>query len=249
MNSYINRTAIKKMQFRSAGVSVLSYIVHPLKDAGIYFGKIYKGEKLLDEFKIACLEGCNEKQVNINLSDFNFQQIAEKGQKTYELSSEGYLLLYDSASNNDYQIRLEMASKDRSPKVVFDTKVLDEGDFYAATLLRPGEYKGRNLKNNAEFEVTVVYPDNKQITKSSEVIPPANIEVKKDGFYPASVKINPGQGLVFTIKTPSTIELGLKKGYEKELTYDPELTRDKKSKNIRNRYRWVNPNKPMRKPD
>ena len=247
MKPYINRAAINKNQFRSAGISVLSYLAHPLNDADMYWAKVYHQNRLVDQFTITCSEKCSEKQANIDLAGFHARRSIDRGQKAFELSCGGYALFYDSTGDVDYHVRLEKASEVKRPTVVFDSKKLDKGDIYAVSLLRPGVYQGINLKNKTEFKVDVLYPETKDLKKKQETPSTVNIEVTDEGFYPKSVKITPGQGLVFQIKGACNLELDLKKAYEKENAFERELKKDRKSKKIRKRIRWENPDRSSKK--
>lgn len=245
MKPYINRAALNKSVYKSAGVSVLSYTVHALKTPGLYFGKIFDQGKLIDEFKVECSEGCEVKQCNLDLSDFYSRPLSEKGAKVLQVAKEGYLILYDAKGDKNYQVRLEMATPNKKRKIQFDTKKLNAGDAYAVSLLRPGKYEGRNLLNKTNFKVQVLYPDNAQLKKLNTVIPPVNVEVTKDGFSPNAIELTPGQGLVFNIKTPSSLEMMLKQATERKNDQRPDLKRDKRTKQIRKRIRWNNPKKAL----
>ena len=96
MKTYINRTALKKEHFQSAGVSILSYIIHPIKKEGLYQAKIYNEETLIDQFNIKCHREAKNHQLNIDLATFNFSRDVEKASKSFEVAAEGFVLLYDS---------------------------------------------------------------------------------------------------------------------------------------------------------
>lgn len=245
MKPYINRAALSKSVYKSAGVSVLSYTVHALKTTGIYFGKIFDKGTLVNEFKVVCSDACQSKQCNLNLADFQAQSLAERGGKVLEVAKEGYLIFYDSTGDKNYQVRLEKAGSSKKRKIQFDTKKLNAGDAYAVSLLRPGKYEGRNLLNKSDFQVKVLYPDNKLSKKLNTVIPPVNVEVTEEGFLPNAIELTPGQGLVFNVKTPSSLEISLKQATERKNEPKPDLKRDKRTKQIRKRIRWNNPKKAL----
>lgn len=244
MKSYLNRAATQKTKFKSAGVSVLSYTAHQLKNSGTYLGKIYQDKKVINEFHIVCSDECKETQANINIADFNLHDSSNECQRKYEISPNGYLLFYDSKSNKDFRIKIEKASKTKKVEVQFDSLSLNKGDLYVATLLHPGIYKGLNLKNNTEFKVNVVYPDKKLLKKVNQVKQPITVDVNEKGFSQGIIKTLPGQGIVFNINTPSDIELNLHKEHKKPQEANIiKPSRGKKAKKIRRRFRWENPTK------
>jgi len=91
--------------------------------------------------------------------------------------------------------------------IVFDSRRLGAGDLFALTPLRPGRYRLANRFGEYEGSITVAYP----VVGDRPYRPPLPVEVEcsPHGFKPATIALQPVQGLVFKIlgEARLTIEL------------------------------------------
>ena len=94
--------------------------------------------------------------------------------------------------------------KTRTPE--FDSRRLDKGDVFAATILRPGAYAVRNEYGKARTELAVKY-----VTRGKERYRPGEPVMVKMGAQASrkSMRLGPAQGVVFEITEPSRIHIDL----------------------------------------
>lgn len=101
--------------------------------------------------------------------------------------------------------RTDAAAEDKG----YDTRAMGEGDTFAAILLRPGAYAMTNALAKAKGEIVVDYPPLKERTYRPAA--PVRVACDARGFTPASVRIGPGQGVIFEAHTASRIAITLSK--------------------------------------
>ncbi len=213
MANFINRAALNKTTFSSSGVGILSYTLHCITKPARYRGTVLDDGRQVANFTIECDEKCTDNfQADVDLALLAGPQ-ASTTKPTYQLRPGGFLLLFDSRYDRNYQVRLHEIGSEQKSRSIFDTKTLGKGDAYAMSLLRPGEYGGYNTKNKTEFCLSVLYPPTVSAKKQPDVsqLAPLEIAVSEKGFHPNSADVLPGQGIVFRIATPSQIELKLTK--------------------------------------
>lgn len=91
----------------------------------------------------------------------------------------------------------------------YDTRAMVDGDTFAAVLLRPGTYAMTNALAKAKGEIVVDYPPLKE--RHYKPTEPVRVTCDARGFSPASVRIGPGQGVIFESRTASRIAITLSK--------------------------------------
>ncbi len=77
---------------------------------------------------------------------------------------------------------------------------------FVATLLRPGIYQITNTLTKTQAELKIIYP---QIGKTPRQSPTIQVECTEKTINPSKITANPGQGVVFSFKTPSRIKIEL----------------------------------------
>jgi hypothetical protein len=89
----------------------------------------------------------------------------------------------------------------------YDSRTMVDGDAFAAILLRPGAYAVANTLTKAKGEIVVDYPPLKE--RTYRPTGPVRIACDARGFAPATVRIGPGQGVIFESRLPSRIAITL----------------------------------------
>lgn len=224
MNIGINRNLFSQINSDSGSLSILSNIVHKFVKKGDYEVIVMKGSVISRKFTISVVESDHPvkdqhermttsfsisppkqdtvivKQINIDLKDTISEQ--------FFLEVGGYVLFYVSSGSGGYDIEIYGYEKGTQMKV-FDSKELKDDDLFSLTVIRPGTYSITNLINNAKAELVVNYPELGKMQKNPL---PVRIECNtQNQISPNKIQIDPGQGLVFTFKTPSRIKIELTK--------------------------------------
>jgi len=97
---------------------------------------------------------------------------------------------------------------------IFDSKHLQDGDIFFATLLRPGDYHASNKRGaKCKISVSPLKTRKMQFTVTSQQgisrpkIETVQVECTATGFKPEKINIKSAQPLLFMIKTPSRIKI------------------------------------------
>jgi hypothetical protein len=98
-------------------------------------------------------------------------------------------------------------------RVVFNSRQLEEGDVFAATVLRPGRYNVMNSLTNASASLDVAYPG-RPGPGGDKPQQPVQVTVGA-GFSPAEIVVQAAQGQVYTTNTPSRILIELVEPYDR----------------------------------
>lgn len=91
----------------------------------------------------------------------------------------------------------------------YDSRAMVEGDTFAAVLLRPGSYAVTNALSKAKGEIVVDYPPLKE--RTYRPAGPVRITCDARGFNPSTVRVGPGQGVIFESRVASRIVITLTK--------------------------------------
>ncbi|HEX7033764.1 MAG TPA: hypothetical protein VF172_12270, partial [Nitrososphaera sp.] len=125
----------------------------------------------------------------------------------FVLNAGGYAVFYVSAGIGGYVIQVGKHGKDGSQIGVFDSRELRDADMLSVTVIRPGTYSVTNTLNNAKAELVVNYPEPGKTQMNAA---PVRVEcTAANQIVPDRIRIDPGQGLVFTFKTLSRITIDL----------------------------------------
>jgi len=245
MKAYINKAAINKTIFSSQAVSMMSYIVHPVKEKGNYLGRIYEGKEVIDEFNLECTEDAENQQLNIDLGSFNFMDLNTRGQHKYTVKKDGYIVLYNSKNDNKYRIKLERMAKSKGSRIAFDTFKLSPGDHFATVLLRPGRYEAKLYKQKSKIHIEVMYPKTRTMTDRRKAMEPVQVRITEKGFSSKKIKLTPGQGLVFPFEKSGAVQINLVKAYEEKIVsrtnHSTKSKKKAKTKKVLKKFHWENP--------
>ena len=126
----------------------------------------------------------------------------------FEVNPRGHVLFRVGRGPGHYYVHARRTSADKDDKG-YDTRAPAVGDAFAAVVLRPGAYAVQNAVTGAKGELVVTYPDLKERRYRPEG--PVRVRCDAKGFTPSSVRIGPGQGLVFEVHAPSRVSIALTK--------------------------------------
>lgn len=211
----INRELFSQVNTDSGSLSMMSSIVHRFSEPGEYEGVVMKGAGglIARQFTISVVGEDPATQVATRAQT----PFSQPGQVTIDLKSTmpdrfvlnagRYAVFYVSSGIGGYAIQVSKHGKDGSQKNVFDSRELKDADILSVTVIRPGTYTVTNTLNNARAELVVNYPEPGKAQRNAS---PVRVEcTATNQILPDRISINPGQGLVFTFKTPSRIKIDL----------------------------------------
>jgi hypothetical protein len=129
---------------------------------------------------------------------------------SYTVNPRGYVLFHVSGGSGGYYVhlrRIDAPENDRG----YETRTLKNGDAFTAMILRPGTYSVRNALTKAAAEVVVKYPPPPG-DKPYVPAAPVRFECTSSGFeHKGRIELGVGQGMVFTARVDSRIEIKLEK--------------------------------------
>lgn len=210
MAAFINFAAIGATTFRSDSLGPLDSVAHPL-DAGAYRGDVWRGDAQLGSFLLEVAEEGDGEQIEVDLCTIDARYAAEaasfrggrvQGQPVYAVFH------CDSGTDGLYVIVRDRADRG----VVFDSRVLQPGDYYIVTPVRPGTWAMQTGKNGKGV-LTVAQP--KPAKKPRASAAGAVVEVDGKSFAPAKAEIVAGDGVAFHVTGKDVsirIELEEKRG-------------------------------------
>ena len=231
MNIASNPYLFTQIGLDSGMLTMLGSIVHKFNEPGEYRGISLRENVPEAVFYLTVERDRAINQVNIDLATLEQTAAANccacgknhgsPSRGHFVLGEQGYAVFHVSMGPGGYAVRVGRAAKEPERKE-FDSTELNDGDLFAATILRPGRYSLKNLVQSdaASGELQVNYPPvGKRPHRSSA---PVRIECTQTGFSPSSVEIAATQGCVIVPRTPSRIKIEL------ATPFDPPGSSDKR---------------------
>jgi hypothetical protein len=200
----------------SGSLTMLGTVVHQIAEAGEYRGVLHHGADVEATFYIKVDKQSAAAQANIDLATLTETTQDEckcssghhGGTRHFVVNPRGYVVFHVSKGGGGYYVVVEKAEENTKGKP-FNSTELNDGDLFAATILRPGSYSFTNLETKARGELVVTYPT---VGKFANPPPaPARISSGREGLEPKKVVVQPGQGIIFEPKAPSRFKIELLK--------------------------------------
>jgi hypothetical protein len=241
MKARVNTYALRQTRIDSASLGVLGTIAHPISDEGDYAATVLQRGIQVAAFQLKVDGEVKNPQADVDLATL----IPERRRRevrfkepSLAVTSKGYLVLYVSQGPGGFHVLLNKLGVDRGnegePRQVFDSRALEQGDVFIASLLRPGHYEVTDQHSEGRGQIKVAYPTPE---KQPYVPPkPEEVSVAEEGFNPAELRIRAAQGVVFTIRAA-------KASLEVNLVEPDDGPREKGE--IRDKIRWTNPSPPQ----
>jgi hypothetical protein len=207
----LNRAIFTQRAFDSSSLTVLTTLLHRFVAAGHYEVFIRRGGALVHRSAVHVAPEHARLQVNLDMAN-----VAEskrgcgcEGDAAIELQTGGVLGFYVSAGTGRYSVTaVDLGAKDASNQIALDSgKRVPEGDFFALTLVQPGDYRV-TAKPGGEAYVTVRLPVREKGYRPDRVMV---IALGKGGFDPKSVEIFSGQSIAIRCDVPAGIRAELVK--------------------------------------
>jgi len=202
----------------SGMLTMLGSIVHKFNEPGEYRGVSVRENLTEAVFYLTVERDRAVNQVNIDLATLGQTTASDccacekkhgsPSQGHFILGEQGYAVFHVSSGPGGYAVRIGRAAKEPERKE-FDSTELNDGDLFAATILRPGRYSLRNLVQSdaAPGDLIVNYPP--VGTTPHRAASPVRIECTKAGFSPSTLEITATQGCIVAPLIPSRIKVEL----------------------------------------
>lgn len=206
----------------SGALTMLGAIVHRFPEPGEYRGVVTGSDGEGSVFHLSVEKGRAAAQVNVDLAAVAARVSPSPchcgtdhgGEPHYVAGTGSPVLFHVSGGRGGYAVHVSRSEERPQPKA-FDSRVLRDGDLFAATILRPGLYAVVNRADEqgaARGSIEVVYPP---IGKAPHRPPgPVGIRCTGRGFEPSTVRLSAMQGCLFTCERPARIRIELEKPFE-----------------------------------
>ncbi|NND03172.1 MAG: hypothetical protein HKN91_10330 [Acidimicrobiia bacterium] len=190
--------AFTQIGLDSGALGALGTVVHQFKEPGSYIATVLADGREVAEQTITVAEG-GRPALQIDMADIADDRSSEKccDQHPPELDVGGYASFYVGVGNKRYAVVVRRAGK---RGVEFDSRRLQEGDLFAATVLRPGKYRITNEHGKGAMGLEVRY-----VRRGRSKYEPAKPLKVKIGESLAKdvLKAGPAQGLIFEATGPT----------------------------------------------
>lgn len=214
MNLIFDKKLFTQVGLDSGSLTMLGSVVHSFSEPGEYRGTAAKAKGGQAVFYISVDKSSAVLQANIDLaslleySEATQKEYSNDKQNHFTVNPKGYVVFHVSGGSGGFSIQVHRVEDDPKKKG-FNSKELDAGDIFAASILRPGKYSVANLLQKTKADVIVSYP---KIGKTAYRPPdPVRVQVSPSGFEPKNIRLDPGQGLVFDVKARTRIVIELDK--------------------------------------
>jgi len=207
MKPYINKRILSQSTLDSGEITPMMAIMHRFTEPGTYNVTVFQGNNQTATFPLIVDENAPQTLNRIDLGAANC---------SCAVNPKAHTIFHAPKATTEYSVLVEKY-KGTAKSKVFDSKNLQDGDVFFATLLRPGDYHASN-ERGAKCKITVspLKTRRMQFTVTSQQginrpnIKTVQVECTATGFKPENVNIQPAQPLVFMIKTPSRIKIEYK---------------------------------------
>jgi hypothetical protein len=210
----INTEIFMQIGLDSGALTLLGGVAHPVHEPGPYRGVVLSdGEEVADFGFVVAEEGRTQLDVDV-------AKVAGAGRTgcgcctdpdaAPHLRAGGMLLVHVGSGRGAYAVVVNAGEGD-ARRVVFDSRRLEKGDLFTATVLRPGRYAVTNTVNGARAELEVRYPERRR--EPLRAAEPLQVRAG-DRFDPERFAVQPTQSQVYTAETPARVVIELVQPYD-----------------------------------
>lgn len=212
MPALLDQNIFTQTNLDSGALTILGSVLHTFSEPGAYRGVALRNGSAEATFALRVDPECAASQVNIDLS-----ALANTGPSgcgggagpAFAVHPKGYAVFHVGQGPGGYAVHLGIAGDEGPGPKAFDSRKLQPGDIFTATLLRPGTYRVTNALNKTHAEIVVSYP---VVGKTAYKPGPAvSVECTGEGFAPKEIRLTPAQGQVFHCKAAAHLKIELVK--------------------------------------
>lgn len=210
----INTEIFTQIGLDSGALTLLGAVAHPVHEPGPYRGVVLRdGEEVADFGFVVAEEG--RAQLDVDVAKAAGAGRTGCGCCTDpdadpHLRAGGMLLVHVGSGRGAYAVVVSAGEGD-ARRVVFDSRQLDKGDLFTATVLRPGRYAVTNTVNRARAELEVRYPERRR--EPLRAAEPVQVRAG-DRFDPERLAVQPTQGQIYAVETSARVVIELVEPYD-----------------------------------
>jgi len=190
--------AFTQIGLDSGALGALGSVVHRFEESGTYLATVFADGREEGEVTIKVGEGGQPAlQVDMAATAAHDQNERCCEERALELDVGGYASFYVGSGNRRYAVVVRRPGKRAAE---FDSRQLQAGDLFAATVLRPGKYVVRNEHGKGTQGLEVRY-----VKRGRTRYQPAKpIKLKMgEALEKRVIKGGPAQGLIFEATAPT----------------------------------------------
>ena len=152
MKAFINWHLFTQTSLDSGSLTMLGAVIHNFSEPGQYLGTVLWRDEAVGSFHLTVDKECPEMQVNIDLATLHraASERRESERKRFVVKAGGYAIFHVSHGAGGYTVRVGKLGQEREAKL-FDSHELNEGDLFAATLIRPGVSSVTNVNTKTKI--------------------------------------------------------------------------------------------------
>jgi hypothetical protein len=207
MSMLANPYLFTQIGLDSGALTQLGLVAHRFTEVGNYRGVVLLQDEIAANFGLCVDENCAASQVNIDLTLANNGKgsCCNTDVQTYTLHPSGYAIFHIGCGAGGYAATVGRLGQ----PPVFDSRVLQPGDFFTATILRPGTYVAR-CKGVPDCRIIAGYPSGRGRVAYKPPAP-ARVVVGSGRFNSEVLELKPVQPVVFEIQQKARITIELVK--------------------------------------
>ncbi len=190
--------AFTQIGLDSGALGALGSVVHRFEEAGTYLATVIADGREEGEVTIKVGEGGQPAlQVDLAAAAAGNRDDGCCDERALELDVGGYGSFYVGSGNRRYAVVVRRQGK---RGIEFDSRQLQAGDLFAATVLRPGKYLVRNEHGKGTQGLEVRY-----VRRGRTKYQPAKpLKLKMgEALEKRVIKAGPAQGLIFEATAPT----------------------------------------------
>lgn len=190
----------------SGALTMLGAVVYKAPAEGVYRGNVLGANSEGAAFELLVTGKATALQANIDLATIGAPASAGgncgcgETQAALQLHPAGTLIFHVSSGSGG-QAAVLTANEVSPQQAIVDTRKLQPGDMFVATMLRPGTYRAES--GSVRLALTVSYPAGGGKQKYVPP-PPAQVVWHRDRVEPSRITVASGQGLIFKVEAPDT---------------------------------------------
>lgn len=209
MKHFLNRHILSLTVLDSGLITPLMAIMHRFETPGRYSATVFQGDDAVAMFNLVVNKDAPLCNIKIDVGAVD--------QPVYAVNPQASVLFNSPRGSGGYHVVVK-ALGDEAKLGAYDTRELQEGDVFMATLIRPGYYSAKN-QYRATCNISVA-PLRRGAIQFNPALgrgiirngaEPVTIECAKEYFKPQKVDVGSAQALLFTMRAPLRIRIELER--------------------------------------
>lgn len=215
----IDREIFDQIGLDSGALTLLGTVVHQLERPGTYRLSVQQPAGEVADTLLEVTDDASSMQITVDLADVDdntdtrssHDPCGSESEAGYRMRPGGYVVFHVGGGSAAYAAVLAHLGADE-PEVAFDSRSLQAGDRFVATVLRPGRYIVTNVETGVGGRLEVSYPG--RGTPVEQRAEPIQVTVTERSFRPARVTVKPAQPVIYLTEATARIQIELDEPYD-----------------------------------